>query len=98
MSGRRTDSPAAARRQTQLIRSIIYDVPVLNQSRNPLEWFLSVSPDPLLAPPRPILDSVPQDYPGAGPSADFPLVLLLTHGSYKARDLFLDNLDGQLNH
>jgi hypothetical protein len=37
MSGRMTDFPALARRQSQLMQLVTYDMLVLNQMRNPLE-------------------------------------------------------------
>jgi hypothetical protein len=39
MSGRQTDASIVVLRQTQLMRSVIYNGSVSGQSRDPLDWF-----------------------------------------------------------
>jgi hypothetical protein len=54
--------------------------------------FLLVHPTPLLAPPRPTPDSVPQGYSRVGPSgSDSSSILPLTHGPQEPRDLIPDS-------
>jgi hypothetical protein len=94
MSGRRTDSPVVAWLQAQLMQPAIYGGSVPNQAWNPLEWLPLGLPDPppLLALLRPILVSVPRDYPGAGFSKmDFSSVLMLTCRPQGPSDLFPDS-------
>jgi hypothetical protein len=47
MSGRQIGASVVARRQTQLMRTIIYDGSVLGQTWDPLEWFPFNTPVPL---------------------------------------------------
>ena len=46
MSGRRTDAPIVAQRQTRSMWSVIYDGSVSDVVRDPLEWILCGSPGP----------------------------------------------------
>jgi hypothetical protein len=60
MCGRRTDAPAVAQRQIQLMRPITYDGSVSGRARDPLEWIPFDSAGPLSSSITPDPGSVPR--------------------------------------
>jgi hypothetical protein len=75
MSGKRTDSLDVAQR---LIRSVTYGGQSRTRRGISHEWLPLGSPDPLLVPPHPILDSVSVRVQVL--EGNFSIVLLLSHG------------------
>jgi hypothetical protein len=53
MRGKRTGACAVAWCQALLMQPVIYGGSVWGRARDPLEWFLSDTPDPYQASPRP---------------------------------------------
>jgi hypothetical protein len=58
MSEKHTDTSIVARRQTHLMRSVIYDVSVLSQARDPLKWVSLWYARPIQVSPSPISGSM----------------------------------------